>query len=222
MRQLTSNHHALDLSPDKFGTLRDSSAIAFDAPALRERSEEDGYLFLPGLLSRDGVLEARRVVGEQLMAAGLLQPGTHPSDCLAAAGARTEFHPEWTNTNAPLQKVLYQGPMIEFYERFIGEAVRHFDFTWLRTVAPGAGTAPHTDAVFMNRGTHELFTSWTPLGDVSLEMGGLMMLEGSHHHRKLREVYSVDLLHKSDFALMSRQFVIQREPRRPKNLALRV
>ena len=42
----------------------------------------------------------------------------------------------------------------------------------------------------MNRGTSQLFTSWTPIGDVSREMGGLMVLEKSHQHQKLREGYS--------------------------------
>jgi len=42
----------------------------------------------------------------------------------------------------------------------------------------------------MNRGTQSLFTCWTPIGDVPLEMGPLMVLEGSHQHQKLREGYS--------------------------------
>ena len=32
----------------------------------------------------------------------------------------------------------------------------------------------------MGRGTHDLYTAWTPLGDVPLEVGGLMLLENSH------------------------------------------
>ena len=32
----------------------------------------------------------------------------------------------------------------------------------------------------MGRGTHDLYTTWVPLGDVSLELGGLIVLEGSH------------------------------------------
>ena len=36
----------LDTSPESFGEMRDSSAIAHDFDALRERMDEEGYLFL--------------------------------------------------------------------------------------------------------------------------------------------------------------------------------
>jgi ectoine hydroxylase-related dioxygenase (phytanoyl-CoA dioxygenase family) len=79
--------------------------------------------------------------------------------------------------------------MMAFYERFLGGEVRHFDFTWMRAVAPGRGTPPHMDIVFMGRGTTNLYTSWTPLGDISLEMGGLMVLERSHKHDRINNHY---------------------------------
>jgi hypothetical protein len=60
-----SNGVQLDTAPDKFGELLDSSDIAFDGPALRERMKRDGYLYLPGLLNRDEVLEARHDVAQR-------------------------------------------------------------------------------------------------------------------------------------------------------------
>ena len=79
---------------------------------------------------------------------------------------------------------------MEFWTRFFGEPVRHFDFTWFRSVAPGSGTPPHCDSVYMNRGTLDLYTAWTPIGDVPLEVGGLIVLEKSHQHARLRAGYS--------------------------------
>ena len=71
--------------------------------------------------------------------------------------------------------------MIEFFGRLLRGPVRHFDYTWFRAVPGGGeGTYPHCDAVYMGRGTLNLFTAWTPIGDVPLELGGLMILEGSH------------------------------------------
>jgi ectoine hydroxylase-related dioxygenase (phytanoyl-CoA dioxygenase family) len=58
--------------------------------------------------------------------------------------------------------------------------VRHFDFIWFRTKGPGLGSPIHCDLVYMGRGTHNLYTTWVPLGDVDLRMGGLLVLEGSH------------------------------------------
>jgi ectoine hydroxylase-related dioxygenase (phytanoyl-CoA dioxygenase family) len=41
----------------------------------------------------------------------------------------------------------------------------------------------------MGRGTRHLYTAWTPLGDISLEVGGLMILENSHRLEKIRDTY---------------------------------
>jgi ectoine hydroxylase-related dioxygenase (phytanoyl-CoA dioxygenase family) len=41
----------------------------------------------------------------------------------------------------------------------------------------------------MGRGTRHLYTAWVPLGDVDFNLGGLMMLEGSHKNERLRSTY---------------------------------
>jgi ectoine hydroxylase-related dioxygenase (phytanoyl-CoA dioxygenase family) len=41
----------------------------------------------------------------------------------------------------------------------------------------------------MGRGTHNVMTAWIPYGDVSLELGGLMMLEKSHRQQKRLSKY---------------------------------
>ena len=121
---------------------------------------------------------------------GKLQRGTDPMECIANPEMRVAFEPGAAKDNAALMKVLYDGPMMDFYARFLDGEVLHFDFTWFRAVSPGGSTPPHTDAVYMNRGTDALYTSWTPIGDVPQKLGGLMVLEGSHKHQKLRENYS--------------------------------
>ena len=82
--------------------------------------------------------------------------------------------------------------MIEFYEYFLDAPVLHFDYTWFRSksAASEAVSNPHCDVVYMSRGeTRNRYTSWTPLGDVPLGMGGLMILEGSHLHEELKATY---------------------------------
>ena len=132
----TANGIELELSPACWGQLRDSSAIATDGAALRERMREDGYLFLPGLLPRAHVLEARAVVAHRLEKAGFLVPGSDPMRCIARPGVDCAFWPQAAQDNPQLLAVLYQGAMMEFWQRFWGEEVRHFDFTWFRAVAP--------------------------------------------------------------------------------------
>lgn len=42
----------------------------------------------------------------------------------------------------------------------------------------------------MGRGTKRVLTCWTPLGDVPLEMGPLMLLVGSHRFEAIRRTYA--------------------------------
>lgn len=192
---LTSVGHRLDTREEAFGELRDSSYLAGDGEGLRARMEEDGYLFLRGYFERDDVLAARREIVHRLAEEGALEPGTAPMEAILAKDRKSSFRPDLTAQNAPLQRLLYSGRMMDFYECFFDEPVRHFDFTWLRAMGPGRGTQPHCDVVYMGRGTREkLLTAWTPLGDAPLELGGLMVLEGSHlQHQRLRHYLDRDV-----------------------------
>lgn len=167
--------------------------------ALRQRIEEDGYLFLPGLLDRAEVRAARAHVLARLCAEGALDAGSPLEEGIARKGLRGMGLREdiAKERAAPLEKLLYGGRMMQFFESFLGEPVRHYDYTWLRCKSPGDDTAttPHCDVVYMGRGTQKrLFTAWTPLDDVPWELGGLMVLEGSHRRgEKLGEYWAMDV-----------------------------
>lgn len=182
----------LETTPETLGELRRSDDIADDGDALRQRMEQDGYLLLPGLLHRDEVLEARREVLRRLADKGIVDDENHDlMEGIVRPEHASTFAPDLAKNNEPLMKVLYDGPMMQFYERFLGEPVRHFDYTWFRAKTPGLNTptTPHYDVVYMGRGTKNLWTSWTPLSDVPLDMGGLIVLEGSHRKQELRQTY---------------------------------
>ena len=187
--RLTTQKLELDLSPEAFGELRPSMDILTDSLALQTRMRDDGYLYLPGYLNRAEVLYARTVLLKRLADAACLEPGTPLGAAIARKDHGSYFMPELAQDNPPLMHLLYDGPMMAFYTRLFGGQVRHFDYTWLRAVTPGNGTAPHCDIVYMGRGTTNLFTAWTPLGDIPREIGGLMVLEGSHKHDRLRLGY---------------------------------
>jgi hypothetical protein len=192
--RLTAYRRELDLSPDAFGVLRRSDDTAHDPDALRARMADDGYLFLPGCLQREQVIDARRVIVGRLAEAGLLEPGTDPMEAIAAKGVGRYFMPQLAHDNAPLRAVLYGGPMMDIFGRLFGGPVRHFDYTWMRSVTPGGGTAPHCDIVYMGRGTHDLYTAWTPLGDIPISIGGLIVLENSHKQtERLRDYLRQDV-----------------------------
>jgi hypothetical protein len=172
----------LDRAPEAFGFLRTTDPNA-SGDLLRDRLGEDGYLYLPGLLARDDVQAARRAILERAAAEDLLDPSFPVMDGVLKEGvANPYFRPRYTEENPALSHVLYaeDGPMQGVFARLLDAPVRHFDFTWLRAVGPGPGTAPHCDTVYMGRGTANLYTAWTPFGDIPLTVGGLMVLEGSH------------------------------------------
>ncbi|NKB67164.1 MAG: phytanoyl-CoA dioxygenase [Candidatus Latescibacteria bacterium] len=191
---LTYRDQPLGATLDDFGLLRPSADSVGDREELQRRMDVDGYLYLPGLLDTEDVLAGRREIMGRLADAGLLDSNHPPEEGVAAPpgqrGRGVGMRPI-TVDNPPLSRVLHQGPMMDFYRFFLGGPVRHFDYTWFRVKTPGATdpTTPHCDIVYMGRGTRRLYTSWTPFGDVPLEMGGLMVLENSHKLEELRSTY---------------------------------
>jgi hypothetical protein len=179
----------LETGPEALGPLKDSSSLAADPAALRQRMAEEGYLYLPGYLDKDQVLAARMEMLRRISEKGFLDASQPLEEGVCLPHGLKGFSPELSKGNSPMQDLLYSGRMMEFYRAFLGGPILHYDFTWIRTVAPGQGTPPHYDIVYMGRGTKNLYTAWTPLGDTSLEMGGLMILENSHKHEVLKATY---------------------------------
>ncbi len=193
---LTYHGNPLGSSLDDFAQLRRSDEVLHDTEALRRRMDEDGYLFLPGLLNVDEVNAARLEVMNRLNEIGALDPAHPVSEGVASEkeinpAATGPFMPRMANDNPQLDQVIHEGPLIDFFTRFLGGPVRHYDYTWFRCKRPGTthATNPHLDIVYMGRGTKELFSAWVPYGDVPLQMGGLMVLEGSHLNAELKAGY---------------------------------
>ncbi len=187
--RLTSAGKEVDLTPTAFGELADCTPILDDAVALRRHMREEGYLLLRGLLNRGEVQVARLSMLDQLAEQGHIDLTFALNEAKAAPSTRVAFAPDMARKNPLVHQVIYNGALMEFFARFLGGPIRHFDFTWIRAVAPGLSTPPHMDVVYMGRGTKKLYTAWTPYGDVPQEMGGLMVLERSHLHQRLVNGY---------------------------------
>ncbi len=183
----------LDTAKDCFGWLQPSTNLLGDAAALKQRLDEDGYLYLPGYLDRAYVDEARNFLLHQISAMGLLNENAPVENGIARQPWQPTPCHHLVNDNLPLQQLLYDGPMIELYQRLLGNEISHFDFTGMRVMGPGHGTAPHADAVYMNRGSQQLFTSWTPLMEIDLDMGGLLVMPGSHKVDRLEKYFESDV-----------------------------
>lgn len=186
---LLSQGKTLDPGARTFGSLRESTDLLEQEDVLRARMAEDGYLFFRGLLDQNEVADARLEVLGRLAAEGGLDETAPVLEGKLKANVRVGFRPDLTHASTALRRLLFDGAMTTFFQRFLGGKVRHFDYIWLRSVSPGLGTPPHGDSVFMNRGTTNLFTAWTPLGDIDTQLGGLIILEDSHKDESIREAY---------------------------------
>lgn len=183
-------HQEVDVSTD----LRESNDILNTAEALQERMAEDGYLLIRGLHDREAILAARRQILEKLQEKGMLAPNTPLMD-----GIFNPDYPEPTSTGSMGNKALTQlpafkavvegAPVMNFFRQFLDGDALTFDFKWLRTAGPGAGSPIHYDIVFMGRGTQNLYSCWTPFGDVSLDMGPIVFCLGSNRFEKVRATY---------------------------------
>ena len=187
--ELYSGGLRLDTSTASFGELRPSQEHIGDGAALRRRAEEDGYVFLPGFLDRAEVQAVRHSICESLAAEGVFAPGTLVDEAIAQPGLDMAFRSDIANESDRLKALLYGPRVMSFFDCFFGGPARHYDFTWMRVIAPGKGSPPHCDIVFMGRGTPNVFTAWIPLGDIPLTTGGLIILEGSHKDEELRRTY---------------------------------
>ena len=183
-------HQEVEVSTD----LRESNDILNNPDALRERIAADGYLLIRGLHDKEAILTARREILEKLKEKGMLAPDAPLMD-----GIFNSDYPEPTSTGSmgnkaftqlPAFKAVVEGkPVMDFFKQFLGGEARTFDFKWLRTAGPGSGSPIHYDIVFMGRGTQDLYSCWTPFGDVSLDMGPIVFCLGSNQFKNVRATY---------------------------------
>lgn len=203
---LSSLGHALAVGDDAFGYLRTSNDIQGSAEALRSRLDEDGYLYIRNFLPVELIDRARLSVLATLQADNpdAFDPASPLADAVLAGdhqdafrlntrptfrkadGERRDpdekgaFRPDVAAGDPHVRRVVFGPEIAGFYAHLFGEPVRHFDYIWLRLMGPGLGTPCHCDTVYMGRGSRELLTCWIPYGEVPLDVGGLMILEGSH------------------------------------------
>ncbi|MAF11870.1 phytanoyl-CoA dioxygenase [Candidatus Poribacteria bacterium] len=188
---LPMGNRELELGGEHLGHLRESKDIQGDMPALRARLSEDGYLLLRGLHDVESVNAARRVVLADLDAREQIDR-SHPRDegviAEAGRGAFLGGRKAVTHTDEFLSVVEAPRLMEFFTGLFDGESLA-YDYKWLRAVPTGASTGAHYDVVYMGRGSLDLVTLWTPLGDVSYDMGPLAVLDGPRGMAEVRSTY---------------------------------
>lgn len=186
------DNFAMD-SPE-FGRLRDSSTLVGDTEALRQRLDEDGYLYLKGFLNRDEVLEARAAILSYMAEHEGLEPGARPLDgVMGQYGKSVHMMGRPPITHAPEVRAVLESPrLFELYRTLMAEPVKTFHYKWLRAVGNEEATGCHMDHVYMGRGSRRVMTCWVPFADIPIEQGTLAICSGSHSEEgfaRLRETY---------------------------------
>lgn len=189
---LVSNGFPLATTPDRLGALIPTDPHQ-SRMALLAQYQAQGYLWLKGILDRNAVLDFRRRYFAAFADTGLLQPGTDPADGLysgkePAANIQHRLSAEIVRW-AAYELFCLSAPIIAFYEMFLEGAPYLHKRKLIRHMLPRDPhcTGAHYDLVYLRGGTDRVCTSWIPIGDVPVVMGGLIYLEGSDHWGRTRE-----------------------------------
>lgn len=168
----------------------DSASLLDNPKALRARLAEDGYLFLKGVVDREAVMAARQEVFQRLVHVGeIREPAI---DGIATGDSkRTELEPDlgafWRSVSEGknLRAASNGRDMQRIMSLIFGEPARNQDYIFLRAGAQGRATGLHFDYPFFTRAHDKVCTVWLPLGDVPVEDGPIVMVEGSNKYRDL-------------------------------------
>ncbi|MBM3213973.1 phytanoyl-CoA dioxygenase family protein [Candidatus Poribacteria bacterium] len=188
---LRMGNRELELGGKYLGSLRESNDVVGDPSALRARLEEDGYLLIRRLHDPAKVQAARRVYLENLKAGGKLDPARPMDEGAIAEGQRGAFlGGVKAISHKPDFLALVEAPeLMQFFADLLDGPSLTYDFKWLRALGTGDNSGLHYDIPYMGRGTLDVYTVWTPLGDVPYDHAPLALLEGSQHFEKIKETY---------------------------------
>ncbi|KAF4447163.1 phytanoyl-CoA hydroxylase [Fusarium austroafricanum] len=170
---------------------------------LKARYGQDGYLFIKGLLPRSDVLDCREAYFKFLSPSGVLQPNSDPVEGIFDPDNKGVDYPsigagpfgkEQINPGS-FASLAEQAHAENFYLEFSRHpALREFvsnlkgwgDKTKLLPRSLLRNNTPHNNAIgvhydqsFLRYGEPTSVTAWVPIGDISLQGGGLIYLEGS-------------------------------------------
>jgi len=168
--------------------LFDSSSLLEDPAALRQRFEQDGYVYIPGLLDTEVLLELRRQITDICADCGWLKPGSNPMEAITWRRPIVEGEDDYFEVYDRIQALQdfhalsHEPPVLRLMRALLGDSAFPHPLAIARLVFPEIpewSTPPHQDYV-NNQGTADLFACWIPLSDCPVEMGPVAVLAGSH------------------------------------------
>ncbi|MDE0180490.1 MAG: phytanoyl-CoA dioxygenase family protein [Caldilineaceae bacterium] len=162
---------------------------AIDEPAeLQRRIADEGYLFFRRMQDPDKMWELRRLMMTRIQEAGWLLPDTDPVDGIADVSKQcTEGHQAYTAGYGHVYKLeafhraAHWPEVTTMIDKIMGRPSMPHPQQIARIWFPQytEHTTPiHQDFVHF-QGNFETLTSWAPIGDCPIELGGLAVIPGS-------------------------------------------
>jgi len=186
------------LPADIVGPLTETDFDDEQPERMRQQLDQDGYLFFRDVLSVPEILTARAEVFERLAEVGEIRLPVS-TGTFTGSSNRRELCPDlghfWQSVSeGPALRLASHGHRItHIVSSILGEPAHAHDYLFLRPAVPGRSPHLHYDHPFFARGSDRIHTAWTPLGDIPLAQGPLMIVEGSNHfHDLISQAKAVD------------------------------
>ena len=167
--------------------LADSASLVKDQAGLRRRLADDGYLFFRGLLPADEIRAAGQAVLATLRAGGWVDDRAIPSIEPRAVNSMDALRDpafRQATTSAAFNRVPYLPALRAAVRRVLGPGSFSYPAKVLRAVYPERpqarprGRYIHYD--YGVAGVQDMLTSWIPLMDIPVRIGGLAVQPGGH------------------------------------------
>ena len=163
-----------------------------DQKKLINKLKENGYLLIKGLHDKQEISSIRKKIISILTKDDIFDSGKNEiTGNLKEGIIKTSTVRGNEKIKIPELDILYsRNKFTSFFEKILGGEIISPEFKWLRTVGKGSSSKTHCDSVYMGRGTKKMLTCWTPIGDVSPQMGGLAICLNSHKKNEILKTYA--------------------------------
>jgi ectoine hydroxylase-related dioxygenase (phytanoyl-CoA dioxygenase family) len=171
-----------------FLPMRPSNSLLGDVPALRERLQEDSYLYFEQVLPVDKILALRRRMLEVLESHGWALGGPQLMAAETAAKVSDEGQDDFARVYddlqrlEPLHTLAHDDDLLGIMRQVVGPTAFSHPLKVARVAFPEnyeVSTPPHQDYP-NNQGTTGLTAAWIPVGDCPRDLGALAIMRGSH------------------------------------------
>lgn len=170
-----SSNGSFFLRTTKQHDLLQESHLNLSVSSLRDLYRENGYIWMKGLINHRKVNKLKNLFSE------IVSSIQRKSNLVNQKPDNIEKVKQSIVHSQEYIDVCYSSEIIDFLENFLGGSVGIVKRQMIRykTSCARNDTGAHYDRAYFRCGGDQFLTCWIPLGDITVEMGGLVYLENS-------------------------------------------